>query len=83
MSKNELYQYENLLKIYKNCIKKIRDNPKLSDKDKKERIAILSEQIASLKKSYRDKIGPKEKYDRAKDLKNNDFRKDYQEYVDR
>ena len=35
MSKNELYQYENLLKIYKNCIKNIRDNPKLSDKDKK------------------------------------------------
>lgn len=83
MSKNELYQYETLLKIYKKSIKNIRENPKLSDKDKKERIAILSEQIASLKKSYRDRIEPKEKYNRARDLKNNDFRRDIQDNVDR
>lgn len=83
MSKNELYQYETLLKIYKKSIKQIRENTRLSDKDKAERIAILSEQIKSLKKSYKSRIEPKEKYDRARDLKNNEFRKDYQEYVDR
>lgn len=66
LTNSEKAEYKRLMTKYKTELKYIRDSIDLSEEDKRLQIAIVNQQIASLKEQFVKRLEPKEKFSRAK-----------------
>lgn len=66
LSSAERYQYERMVKFYKKELKIAKEDLRLTEQDRKARIAIINEQLKSLKRDFVKRLEPKVKYSRAK-----------------